>query len=68
MALKRGLRGGVMENTNKAATYLMARQWLEWYADTHAEISPMHGEAYLLAGRKASTMPTTRWALWRDTG
>ena len=29
------------------------RQWLEWYADTHAEQSPMDAKAYLLAGRKA---------------
>ena len=42
-----------MQNTNKAAAYLGARKWLEWHADTHAEMSPMDGEAYLLAGRKA---------------
>ncbi len=35
---------------NKAAAYLGAR--LEWYADTHAEQSPMDGNAYLPAGRK----------------
>ena len=42
-----------MDNTNKVAVYLGARQWLEWYADTQAEMIPMDGKAYLLAGRKA---------------
>ena len=42
-----------MEHTNKAAAYLGVCQWLEWYAGTHAEMSPMDGKAYLLAGRKA---------------
>ena len=39
-------------NTNKAASYLSARQWLEHYAATHAEMSPMDDKAYLPAGRK----------------
>ena len=43
----------MMQNTNKEAAYLGARQWLEWRADTHAEMSPMDGKAYLLAGWKA---------------
>ena len=51
--VERGLHGGTMENTSKSAAYLGARQWLEWYADSHAELSPMDGQAYLPAGRKA---------------
>ena len=50
---ERGMHGGMMGNTNKAAAYLGARQWLEWYAETHAELSPMDARAYLPAGRKA---------------
>ena len=49
---ERGLHGGRIENTNKAHSYLNARSWLEWYAATHAELSPMDGRAYLPAGRK----------------
>ena len=41
----RGLHGGTMENTHKSAAYLGARQWLEWYSDSHAEQSPMDGKA-----------------------
>ena len=37
---------------SKPAMYLDARQWLEHYADTHAELSPMTLEAYLPCGRK----------------
>ena len=37
---------------SKPALYLDARQWLEYYSDTHAEMSPMTLEAYLPAGRK----------------
>ena len=33
-------------------TYLSARQWLEHYASTHAEMSPMDEKAYLPSGRK----------------
>ena len=36
----------------KVQTYLSARQWLEQYANTHAEMSPMDEKAYLPAGRK----------------
>ena len=36
----------------KLQTYLSARQWLEHYASTHAEMSPMDEKAYLPAGRK----------------
>ena len=36
----------------KVQTYLSARQWLEQYADTHAEMSPMDEKAHLPAGRK----------------
>ena len=38
--------------TNKPKLYLDARQWLEWYADTHAERSPISLTAYLPRGRK----------------
>ena len=37
---------------SKPALYLDARQWLEHYSETHAELSPMTLEAYLPAGRK----------------
>ena len=36
----------------KLPTYLSARQWLEHYASTNAEISPMDEKAYLPSGRK----------------
>ena len=36
----------------KLPTYLSARQWLEHYASTHAEMSPMDEKAYLPSGRK----------------
>ncbi len=42
--------GTKLGNSSKAAAYLGAR--LEWYADTHAEQSPMNGNACLPAGRK----------------
>ena len=38
--------------TNKLKLYLDAMQWFEWYADTHAEKSPMSLTAYLPRGRK----------------
>ena len=36
----------------KLQTYLSARQWLEHYASSHAEMSPMDEKAYLPSGRK----------------
>ena len=39
-------------NTNKPKLYLDARSWLEWYADTHAEKSPISLTCYLPRGRK----------------
>ena len=36
----------------RSPTYLSARQWLEHYASTHAEMSPMDERAYLPSGRK----------------
>ena len=39
-------------STNKPKLYLDARQWLEGYADTHAEKSPISLTAYLPRGRK----------------
>lgn len=47
-----GLASSIV-NASKAAAYLGARQWLEWYAATYAEQSPMSYLAYLPAGRKA---------------
>ena len=38
--------------TNKPKLYLDARQWLEYYADTHAEQSPISLTSYLPGGRK----------------
>ena len=49
---ERGFHGGAIKNHWKPAAYLGARQWLEWYAETHAEWSPMESKAYLPAGRK----------------
>lgn len=41
-----------IRNTSKAKAYLSARQWLEHYAVTHAERSPMKFGAYLPGARK----------------
>ena len=49
---ERCMHGGTLGNNSKAAAYLGVRQWLEWYAETHAESSPMDGKSYLPAGRK----------------
>lgn len=49
--LERGLSQSI-KNTNKVKAYLGARQWLEWYASTHAEWSPMKLAAYLPGARK----------------
>jgi hypothetical protein len=38
--------------TNKDNVYLGVRQWLEWYAAAHAELSSQDFKAYLPAGRK----------------
>ena len=38
--------------TNKPKLYLDSRQWLEHYADTHAEKSPISLTSYLPGGRK----------------
>ena len=46
------MHGGLVGNNSKAAAYLGVRQWLEWYAQTHAEQSPSDARAYLPAGRK----------------
>ena len=39
-------------NTNKSKLYLDARQWLEHYASTHGDHSPMDGTMTLPSGRK----------------
>ena len=57
-----------MEHASKAAKYHGARPWPEWYADTHAEMSPMDGKAYLLVGRKAFYYAHYRNDMWRDAG
>ena len=46
-----GIRASI-KNTSKWTAYLSARQWLERYASTHAEMSPMDEKAYLPSGRK----------------
>ena len=48
---ERGVHG-LLSNHAKPAAYLGARQWLEQYANTHAEWSPTEARAYLPAGRK----------------
>jgi hypothetical protein len=47
-----GLRGAAIMATNKDPRYIDAREWLEVYADQHAEQSPMTGAFLLPAGRK----------------
>ena len=42
-----------MQNTNKPKLCVGARQWLEWYADTAGDHSPMHLETFLPKGRKS---------------
>jgi hypothetical protein len=41
-----------IRNHAKAHVYLSARQWLDNYASTHAEMSPMNYKAFLLSGCK----------------
>ena len=43
----------LIKNTIKPKLYLDARRWLEWYADTSGEQSPMHIETFLPNGRKS---------------
>ena len=46
------MHAGSHNKAHSRAAYLGARAWLEWYAETHAEMSPMNLQAYLPAGRK----------------
>ena len=46
------MQAGSHNKTHGRSAYLGARAWLEWYAETHAEMSPMSFQAYLPAGRK----------------
>ena len=41
-----------MRNQSKAHRYLDARSWIESYAETHGEKSPMSLQVFLPAGRK----------------
>lgn len=41
-----------IRNQAKAHRYLDSRQWIETYAETHGERSPMSLQIYLPAGRK----------------
>ena len=43
----------LIKNTNKSKLYLDARMWLEWYADSSGEQSPMHIETFLPNRRKS---------------
>ena len=43
-----------LSNTNKENLYLGVRQWLEWYAANHAELSSQDYKAYLPAGRRSN--------------
>ena len=45
------MHAGSHNKTQGRLAYLGARAWLEWYAETHAEMSPMNFQAYLPAGR-----------------
>ena len=40
-------------SNSKPPMYLDCRQWLEWYADTHADKSPLTLTSYLPGGRKS---------------
>ena len=40
-----------IRNQYKAHVYHSARQWLDNYASTHADMSPMDYKAFLLSGR-----------------
>ena len=42
-----------IRNQSKPHVYLSARQWLDNYASTHAEMSPMDYKAFLPSGRKS---------------
>ena len=41
-----------LQATNKEHVYLGVRQWLEWYAANHAELSSTDFKAYLPTGRR----------------
>ena len=41
-----------IRNTSKAARYIDCRNWIETYAETHGERSPMSLQIFLPAGRK----------------
>ena len=47
----RKMPGGPMAAHSKAAAYLGARSWLEWYSESHAEMSPQDLRAYRPADR-----------------
>ena len=52
IAGKELLGGALIKPTNKDPKYVDAREWLEVYAERHAEQSPMTGAFMLPAGRK----------------
>lgn len=54
---RESLQGMMIKPTSKDPKYLDAREWLEVYADRHAEQSPMTGAFCLPSGRK-----TLYWA------
>jgi hypothetical protein len=51
-AREMGLHASLRMTAGRLPTYLSARQWLEQYASSHAEMSPMDEKAYLQSGRK----------------
>ena len=51
-AREMGLHASLRMTAGRLPTYLSARQWLEQYASSHAEMSPMDEKAYLPSGRK----------------
>ena len=46
------MHAGSHNKAHGRMAYLGARAWLEWYAETHADMSPTKFHAYLPAGRK----------------
>ena len=65
---EREMHGGPMANNSKAAAYLGARSWLEWYSESHAEMSPKEMRAYLPAGRKCFYHAHYRKAVLEEYG
>ena len=57
------------ETNPNAHVHLSARQWLDNYASTHAEMSPMDYKAFLPSGRKVFLLlPVPKRSCWSGMG